>query len=126
MKRAPTFVRTPRAFICVSAAIYLTLIVHGSQTFGSDPVKRPIIKTDEAPGLGDPGKLMSLTIKTGRSDQSDFKLAGRDSAQQIVIVGNYDSGQVRDLTRSVKFAAEPKGFVAIDQTATSRQFQMDR
>lgn len=116
MKRAPTFVPSTRTFICVSATICLTLIVLGSQTFGSDPVKRIVPKTDEAPGLGDPGKLMSLTIKTGRSDQSDFKLAGRDSAQQVVIVGNYDSGQVRDLTRSVKFAAEPKGLLAIDQT----------
>lgn len=69
---------------------------------------------DEAPGLGDPGKLIAISISSGRGEQKDFLLAGRDAAQQVLVYGKYESGQVRDLTRSAKYSTVPPGVVSID------------
>ena len=70
----------------------------------------------EPPGLPDPGKLQSLEIITGRATDGKFVLAGRDSSQQLIISGSYDSGQKRDLTRDVTYAVKPEGIVDIDVT----------
>ena len=74
---------------------------------GDEPVKK-------VPGLGDPGKLISLKIETGRAKDGVISLAGRDAAQQLIIIGVYDSGQTRDLTGKVAYTSEPAGIVAID------------
>lgn len=70
----------------------------------------------EPPGLGDPGKLKGLVIETGRSQDGRVLLAGRDSSQQLLVVGQYDSGQLRDMTRSVAYTVAPDGVVSIDKT----------
>jgi hypothetical protein len=70
----------------------------------------------EPPGLGDPGTLLSISLETGRSQNGRFLLAGRDSGQQLLVVGHYDSGQLRDLTRSVTYKLSPEGVVSIDET----------
>ena len=70
----------------------------------------------EPPGLGDPGKLNSISIDTGRTVDGSFKLSGRDAAQQLVVTGHYDSGQSRDLTRSSKITVAPAGIVNVDET----------
>ena len=70
----------------------------------------------EPPGLGDPGALQSITISTGREASETVVISGRDSAQQLIVFGNYASGQVRDLTRDVRFEIAPEGLAEIDQT----------
>lgn len=67
-------------------------------------------------GLGDPGKVQSLSLETGRSKAGVFTLAGRDTWQQLLVTGQYATGQVRDLTRSVTYEATPPGIVQIDKT----------
>ena len=70
----------------------------------------------EPPGLGDPGKLMSLEVETGRSVDGLFTISGRDAGQQLLVTGKYNSGQQRDLGRSVIYQANPKSIVAVDET----------
>nr|MCU0979710.1 Ig-like domain-containing protein [Pirellulaceae bacterium] len=66
------------------------------------------------PGLGDPGKLVSIAIETGRTQDGLFLLSGRDSSQQLVVTGGFDSGQQRDLTREVTYTVTPAGMVSVD------------
>jgi len=70
----------------------------------------------KAPGLGDPGQLQKITVDTGRDKDGVVQLAGRDAVQQIVVTGNYSSGQERDLTRTAKYTATPDGIVSVDAT----------
>lgn len=74
----------------------------------------------EPPGLGDPGKLVSIALETGRQVDGSFVVAGRDAAQQLVVTGSYDSGQTRDLTRAVKYTVSPDGIVTIDENGYVR------
>ena len=46
-------------------------------------------KPDEAPGLGDPGQLKSIAIKTGRLKDGAILVSGRDAVQQLVVEGSY-------------------------------------
>jgi hypothetical protein len=69
----------------------------------------------EAPGLGDPGALVKLTIETGVSGPR-ATLRGRDSQQQLLVTGHYASGQQRDLTGQVAYETAPAGIVGIDAT----------
>ncbi|HTN77934.1 MAG TPA: S-layer protein, partial [Pirellulaceae bacterium] len=69
-----------------------------------------------APGLGDPGQLKSISLETGRAVDGGFVLSGRDSSQQLVVTGQYSTGQTRDLSRSAKYIVSPEGIVAIDAT----------
>ncbi len=74
----------------------------------------PAGTTIKPKGLGDPGQLQSISIETGRVDESGtFPLAGRDAAQQLIVTGHYDSGQLRDLTRAAQYTAAPDGIVSI-------------
>ena len=70
---------------------------------------------DEAPGLGDPGKLQSLEILSVKQNQV-IQIAGKDAARQLIVVGIYDSGQKRDLSRKVTYSSQPAGIVGIDST----------
>jgi hypothetical protein len=67
-------------------------------------------------GLGDPGTLKAVVIDTGRAKDGGFVLAGRNAYQQLIITGQYSSGQVRDLSRTVSYEAAPADIVAIDAT----------
>ncbi len=73
-------------------------------------------KVGQTYGLGDPGSLKSLVIETGHPQNGQFSLAGRYSWQQILVTGQYSTGQERDLTRSVEFETSPGGIVKIGET----------
>jgi hypothetical protein len=70
----------------------------------------------KAPGLGDPGKLTAVTVESGRLKDGLVTISGRDSGQQLVVTGQYDSGQSRDLTRKSTYEASPAGIVNVDAT----------
>ena len=70
----------------------------------------------EPPGLGDPGELQSISIETGRTTDGIITIAGRDSSQQLIVIGQYSSGQVRDLSREVTYTTSPDGIAKIDST----------
>lgn len=124
MKRAPAFApRHQWAISCVSLMALIGLTVSFAQAEDNPPIKKTVLKTapsgtdvDKAPGLGEPGKLVSLHLNNGRGEKSDFTLAGRDAAQQIIVLGKYDSGQLRDLTRVAKFSVSPQGILSLDST----------
>ncbi|MDB5387644.1 MAG: hypothetical protein JWM11_3290, partial [Planctomycetaceae bacterium] len=94
--------------ICVLGMLLLTNIQIGS---GAEPPTQP---AGQGRGLADPGQLMSLRIDTGRSAQNEFMLRGPDARQQLVVTGEYSSGQSRDLTRVVTYAVQPTGLLQID------------
>jgi hypothetical protein len=70
----------------------------------------------EAPGLGEPGKLVSISVESGRSQDGGFVISGRDASQQLVVEGKYDSGQIRDLSRDVKYTLSEEGIAKVDAT----------
>ncbi len=71
--------------------------------------------TPEPPGLGDPGKLTMITVETGRGDGTVL-VSGRDASQQLIVTGHYDSGQLRDLSRSATYTVTPGNVVKVDST----------
>ena len=97
--------RTPPAAAILLAALLpaLSLTLHAQDNNKPEP-----------PGLGDPGKLLSISIKTGRLADGKFVVAGRDAGQQLVVTGAYDSGQERDLSRDVEYTVAPDGIVRVD------------
>jgi Protein of unknown function (DUF1553)/Protein of unknown function (DUF1549) len=68
----------------------------------------------EPKGLGDPGKLQSIRIETGRTADGQVLLTGPDASQQILVTGAFSSGQSRDLTRQARYSSAPIGVVAVD------------
>jgi hypothetical protein len=70
----------------------------------------------EPPGLGDPGQLQEIAIQTGRTVDGRIVISGRDAYQQLMVVGQYSSGQIRDLTNSVQYRAEPADVLTIEET----------
>lgn len=68
------------------------------------------------PGLGEPGKLESISVDAGRPAGVATVLVGSDAREQLVVTGHYDSGQLRDLTQTVVFETAPAGIVQIDET----------
>jgi len=70
----------------------------------------------EPPGLGDPGKLTAITVESGRTVDGVCVLSGRDSAQQLVVTGDYDSGQVRDLSGQVTYTIAPPTIASVDSS----------
>ena len=69
-----------------------------------------------APGLGDPGSLVSIAVETGRDAGVAAILRGRDAQQQLVVTGTFSTGQIRDLTGLVTFETNPVGIVTVDST----------
>lgn len=67
-----------------------------------------------APGLGDPGKLMALAMDG--IGEKGLLLRGADARQQLVVTGQYATGQNRDLTRKVTYEAAPAGIVQIEES----------
>jgi len=63
-------------------------------------------------GLGDPGVLNSLKVETDGPEER-LIIRGRDARKQLVVTGNYSSGQLRDHTLGAKYSAEPAGIVEI-------------
>ena len=80
-----------------AAVIWAQLVACGVALTGNPPVK----------GLGDPGPVQSLSIETGRTVNGEFLLDGPDASQQLIVTGHFTDGQVRDLTRSVRYQVAP-------------------
>lgn len=72
------------------------------------------LQAAEPKGLGDPGKLQSVRIDTGRTVDGQFSLVGPDASQQLLVTGSYASGQSRDLTRQARYSIVPARIVAVD------------
>jgi hypothetical protein len=72
--------------------------------------------TPKAAGLGDPGTLQSVDVQSGRNVDGGFTLDGQDARQQLLVTGQYASGQVRDLTASIAYEVAPAGVVSVDST----------
>ena len=72
-------------------------------------------QTEEPPGLGPAGNLVSIEIRTG-VDSESCTISGRDSAQQILVMGKFSSGQIHDLTRKAEFKLEPSDFATISES----------
>jgi uncharacterized protein DUF1549/uncharacterized protein DUF1553 len=70
----------------------------------------------KAPGLGDPGELTAIQVETGRLTDGLVAISGRDAVQQLVVTGQYNSGQSRDLTRKASYEVSPAGIVTADAT----------
>ena len=78
------------------------------------------------PGLPDPGKPVALLIETAGAPAAPAAagkpavatLRGPDARLQFVVTGKYDSGQVRDWTHQVTYAAQPANVVRIEPTGT--------
>jgi hypothetical protein len=69
------------------------------------------LEVAETPGLGEPGKLLAISLADGPAT-----LSGSDARRQLLVDGKYASGQTRDLTSQVVFAIAPPGIVEVDQT----------
>ncbi|MGF1582936.1 MAG: DUF1549 domain-containing protein [Gemmataceae bacterium] len=63
-----------------------------------------------------PKKLKSISIETGRSHDNNFVLAGRDSAQQLVVTAKDTTGKVHDVTRTVQYQVSPQEIVNVSET----------
>jgi hypothetical protein len=93
------------AFVAVGAA-------SGATSDGApQPAERP-----KPPGLGDPGQLVRLSIETGQKDAPGFVLEGSQSSQQLVVMGHFATGQLRDLSRTVAFQVDPAGVITVDSS----------
>jgi hypothetical protein len=68
----------------------------------------------EPRGLGDPGVLNTLRVEPEAAEgQAALVIRGRDARQQLVVTGEYSSGQSRDHTHSAKYTVEPAGIIEI-------------
>jgi hypothetical protein len=90
--------RTTRAWIWTT----LLAVAGPGTVFGAD-----------AGGLGDPGRLLTLRIDTGRAVDGQVTLRGEDARQQLAVTGEFQGGPVRDLTRAVTYEASPAGVVRV-------------
>ena len=93
------------------AAIALAVCVFCLLTTVQADDKKPV-----APGLGDPGQLAAIGVETGRLKDGLVTISGRDSGQQLVVTGQYTTGQTRDLTRKAEYDVSPAGIVSVDGT----------
>ena len=73
-------------------------------------------KVDSPQGMGEAGQLLAVSLETGRNVDGHFLLQGTDSRQQLVVTGEYDSGQRNDLTRDVFYESSPPGVVSVSST----------
>jgi hypothetical protein len=64
-------------------------------------------------GLSDPGDLKSLNVEQAVAGAS-VVLRGADARQQLCVTGVFSTGQLRDLTRAVRYSADPSGIIDID------------
>ena len=91
-------------------AVWLTFWSAGVLLGVETPVETA--KVTRFPGLGDPGALVELVVEApGRG-----LLRGQDARQQVLVTGKFATGQLRDLTRDVRFSTEPPGLARVDET----------
>lgn len=65
-------------------------------------------------GLGDPGQLKSISMVNQSAIDGLATLAGRSASLQVVVTGEYSTGQQRDLTGDVAYTTTPEGIVHVD------------
>jgi hypothetical protein len=75
---------------------------------------------DEAPkpaavpkAADNPGDLSGISFELGGAGDT-LALAGRDARRQLLVTGNYSSGQSRDVTRAVTYTVEPASIAKVD------------
>ena len=95
----------------IRAATLLLLICYPLQSFADSAPARV-----EAPGLGDAGTMSRLVVESGFPEGKATTLRGQDSQQQLLVTGQFSSGQSRDLARDVKYEVDPPGIVSVDAT----------
>ena len=61
-------------------------------------------------------KPTAISIETGRTKNSVVSLRGRDSGQQLVVLGKSAGGSLIDLSRDVSYKVSPTGIVKVDET----------
>lgn len=71
---------------------------------------RPMLAAGQV-GLPDPGTLAAISLPAAQ-----VRLVGPDARRQLLVDGTYSSGQTRDLTRQVRYVAEPPGIVEVGPT----------
>lgn len=96
---------------CVRSVCYRLLVLCSVGLVASRGVA--LAAETKATGLGDPGQLKSLRIETGREVNGKIALVGQDARQQLAVTGEYASGQLRDLTRDVRYEVKPTGLIEI-------------
>jgi len=67
----------------------------------------------EFPGLGPPGGLQQIHFESGK--QQELVLQGPNARGQLVVSGEYDSGQVHDLSDKVTYTVSTAGLIAVDK-----------
>src|SRR5215469_778645 len=95
--------------LCHAAAALLLLLCYPLSALADSAPARV-----DAPGLGDPGTLARLVVETGFPEGKVATLRGKDSQQQLLVSGQFSSGQQRDLTRDVAYETSPPGIVTVD------------
>jgi hypothetical protein len=96
--------------IFLSGAALLPLVLVLWRAAADEPPAKPGNKPIVA---DNPGSLTSLSFDLGGDE---LKLAGRDARRQLLVSGNYSTGQTRDLTRSVSYSVEPATIASVDGT----------
>lgn len=109
MRITMKILRSSKLWIMACAVLCSSLLQPGS-LLAQDEVAAA--NSPEIPGLGDPGTLTSVTVES----PFEFKLRGKNARQQLVVTGNYSSGQVRDLTQQATFSAKPDGIVSVESS----------
>jgi hypothetical protein len=64
------------------------------------------------PGLGEPGDLMAIAYEQAGQPV----LRGKNARQQLVVTGQYSSGQSRDLTHNVTYSVDNTNILQVDKT----------
>lgn len=114
----------PRTELSLSRWLPILSLLIGGMCIAAEPVsdgqKNVLPQSEPAksvipPGLGDPGSLQSIQVETGRTVDGKLLLAGRDAYQQLNVTGVYSSGQVRDLSRKVRYSLNSESVARIDE-----------
>ncbi|MCA9162681.1 MAG: DUF1549 domain-containing protein [Planctomycetales bacterium] len=89
------------------AVVWISLL-----SFGWIGVERIVAQStsDDFPGLGPAGPLTGIAFEQSGVES----LQGPNARLQLVVTGNYASGQLHDLTKQVSFQTTPNGIVQID------------
>src|SRR4051812_40994621 len=101
--------RWTKSFSLLALAVVLPVCSASLAMAAAIEAKTADPKTVDLPGLGDPGKLVSLIVTPAK-----VLLSGSDDRRQLIVEGKYSSGQTRDLTASVQYKAAKNGVVSID------------
>ncbi|MDH3582986.1 MAG: DUF1549 domain-containing protein, partial [Phycisphaerae bacterium] len=101
MSRSHTGRALPMAWLFVTVAVGMAYAAVGIKPF---------------PGLADPGRPVGIQLEAPHTPAgTPLRLVGPDQRLQLVVSARHDSGQSRDWTRRVTYAATPAGVVEISR-----------